>query len=179
MTQPSASATSAARRLWQRDGARPGTAAELTADAERVAGGIQRRLVRWIGGEGYHLLLQRALVHAREVQPALDGLTCDQGHVRGITEAVEAHGEAKVADGVGVLLAALIDRLGQMVGAEMAELARRLRAEWPDLPVLLMSGFSEEYLRRENMLDFEGIVIQKPFKPEHLVAVIMDALAAR
>jgi two-component system, cell cycle sensor histidine kinase and response regulator CckA len=67
----------------------------------------------------------------------------------------------------------------KLAGIDGAELARRLRAEWPDLPVLLMSGFSEEYLRRENMLDFEGIVIQKPFKPEHLVAVIMDALAAR
>jgi two-component system, cell cycle sensor histidine kinase and response regulator CckA len=64
-------------------------------------------------------------------------------------------------------------------GMDGAELARRLRAEWPDLPVLLMSGYSEEYLRRENMLDFEGIVIQKPFESEHLVAVITNALAAR
>lgn len=121
MTPPSASATSAVRRLWQRDGARPGTAAELTADAERVAGEVQRRLIRWIGSEGYHLLLQRALVQAREMHPSLAALTCDRGHVRGIAEAVEAHGEARVADGVGVLLAMLIDRLGQVVGAEMAE----------------------------------------------------------
>jgi two-component system, cell cycle sensor histidine kinase and response regulator CckA len=64
-------------------------------------------------------------------------------------------------------------------GMDGAELARRLRAEWPDLPVLLMSGYSEEYLRRENMLDFQGIVIQKPFESEHLVAVITNALAAR
>jgi PAS domain S-box-containing protein len=67
----------------------------------------------------------------------------------------------------------------KMAGMDGAELARRLRADRPDLPVLLMSGYSEEYLRRENMLDFEGIVIQKPFESEHLVAVIMNALAAR
>jgi hypothetical protein len=121
MTQPSAAATRAARRLWARDGARPGSAAELAADAERVTGEVQRRLVRWIGSDGYHLLLGRALAQAREAYPALGALTCEQGHVRGVAEAVQAHGGAQVADGVGVLLATLIDRLGQVVGAEMAE----------------------------------------------------------
>jgi hypothetical protein len=121
MTHPSAAAIKAARRLWARDGARPGSAAELAADAEHVTAEVQRRLVRWIGSDGYHLVLQRALAQARGSHPALDGLTCDGGHVRGIAEAVQTHGGAEVADGVGVLLATLIDRLGQVVGAEMAE----------------------------------------------------------
>jgi hypothetical protein len=121
MTQPSAAATRAARRLWARGGARPGTAAEVEAHAELVTGEVQRRLVRWIGSEGYHMLLDRALAQAREAHPALVALTCEQGHVRGVAKAVHAYGGAEVADGVGVLLATLIDRLGQVVGPEMAE----------------------------------------------------------
>ena len=64
-------------------------------------------------------------------------------------------------------------------GMDGAELARRLRAARPHLPVLLMSGYSEEYLRREDLLDFEGVVLQKPFRPEQLVDAIEGARTAR
>ena len=121
MTRPSAAATRAARRLWARDAADPGTPGEVAADAERVTGDVRTRLIVWIGSEGYHLLLQRALAQAGDAQPALHALSSDHGHVRGIPEAVRTHGPAKVADGIGAMLAALIDRLGRVVGAEMAE----------------------------------------------------------
>ena len=64
-------------------------------------------------------------------------------------------------------------------GMDGAELARRLRAARPRLPVLLMSGYSEEYLRREDLLDFEGVVLQKPFRPDQLVAAIEGARTTR
>lgn len=121
MTQPSAPALRAARRLWALDGAGPRTAAELAADAERVTGEVRGRLVRWVGSEGYHLLLQRALAQVRGLHPVLDGVTCDQGHLRGIPEALEAHHLPEVAKALEALLATLIDRLGRVIGAELAE----------------------------------------------------------
>jgi two-component system, cell cycle sensor histidine kinase and response regulator CckA len=65
-----------------------------------------------------------------------------------------------------------------MPGIGGAELARRLRARWPDLPVLFMSGYSEEDLRRRGLVDPEGVIIQKPFKSDGLLRSVHAALAA-
>jgi two-component system cell cycle sensor histidine kinase/response regulator CckA len=64
-----------------------------------------------------------------------------------------------------------------MPGLGGAELARRLRERWPALPILFMSGYSMEDLLREDAADFEGILIQKPFTPDALVASVSAALA--
>ena len=64
-----------------------------------------------------------------------------------------------------------------MPGLGGAELARRLRERWPALPILFMSGYSMEDLRREDTADFEGVLIQKPFTPDALVASVSAALA--
>ena len=81
----------------------------------------------------------------------------------------------------------LMDRHGQpdlvltdlmMPGIGGSELARRLKARWPDLPVMFMSGYSAEDLRRTGAVDLEGVVIQKPFRPESLVRSVNAALAA-
>jgi two-component system cell cycle sensor histidine kinase/response regulator CckA len=64
-----------------------------------------------------------------------------------------------------------------MPGIGGAELARRLKARWPGLPVLFMSGYSEEDLRRQGLVDPEGVIIQKPFKPDTLVSSVNAALA--
>jgi two-component system cell cycle sensor histidine kinase/response regulator CckA len=66
-----------------------------------------------------------------------------------------------------------------MPGIGGAELARRLKARWPGLPVLFMSGYSEEDLRREGLVDPEGVIIQKPFKPEILLRSVHAAFAGR
>ena len=59
-----------------------------------------------------------------------------------------------------------------------AELARRVRARWPALPVLLMSGYSAEELRQQGALgSSEKVTIPKPFTPEGLVWAVTAALS--
>lgn len=88
----------------------------------------------------------------------------------------------------GAMALQVVDREGRpdlvltdlmMPGIGGTELARRLKARWPDLPILYMSGYSEEDLRRQGAVAHEGVTIQKPFKPESLLRSVHAALAAR
>jgi two-component system cell cycle sensor histidine kinase/response regulator CckA len=63
-----------------------------------------------------------------------------------------------------------------MPGIGGAELARRLRERWPALPILFMSGYSVEDLRRQGAVGSER-VIQKPFTPDALVRSVAAALS--
>jgi two-component system cell cycle sensor histidine kinase/response regulator CckA len=65
-----------------------------------------------------------------------------------------------------------------MPGIGGAQLARRLKARWPDIPVLFMSGYSVEDLRRRGLVGPEGVIIQKPFKSDSLLRSVHAALAA-
>jgi two-component system cell cycle sensor histidine kinase/response regulator CckA len=64
-----------------------------------------------------------------------------------------------------------------MPGIGGAELARRLKVRWPDLPVMFMSGYSAEDLRRQGAVAHEGVTIQKPFKPDTLLRSVNLVLA--
>ncbi len=66
-----------------------------------------------------------------------------------------------------------------MPGIGGTELARRLKARWPDLPILYMSGYSAEDLRRQGEANPECVTIQKPFRSESLLRSVNAALAAR
>jgi two-component system cell cycle sensor histidine kinase/response regulator CckA len=57
------------------------------------------------------------------------------------------------------------------------ELARRLHARWPGLPILFMSGYSAEELRQHGALGSERVAIPKPFTSNGLVGSVTDALA--
>jgi two-component system cell cycle sensor histidine kinase/response regulator CckA len=57
------------------------------------------------------------------------------------------------------------------------ELARRLRERWPALPILFMSGYSAEDLRRQGALGLESVTLQKPFTPDALVGRVAAALS--
>jgi two-component system, cell cycle sensor histidine kinase and response regulator CckA len=64
-----------------------------------------------------------------------------------------------------------------MPGIGGAELARRLRERWPELPILFMSGYSVEDLRRQGAIGLERVLLQKPFTPEGLVRSVTAALS--
>jgi CheY-like chemotaxis protein len=64
-----------------------------------------------------------------------------------------------------------------MPGVGGAELARRLRARWPALPILFMSGYSVEDLRLQGALGSERVIVQKPFTPDSLVRSVATALS--
>jgi DNA-binding response OmpR family regulator len=64
-----------------------------------------------------------------------------------------------------------------MPGIGGAELARQLRARWPALPIIFMSGYSAETLDLRNLAGFEAGVLEKPFTPGDLVARVTAALS--
>jgi two-component system cell cycle sensor histidine kinase/response regulator CckA len=63
-----------------------------------------------------------------------------------------------------------------MPGIGGAELARRLRERWPELPVLFMSGYSVEDLILQGAIGTELTILQKPFTPDGLVESVSAAL---
>jgi two-component system cell cycle sensor histidine kinase/response regulator CckA len=64
-----------------------------------------------------------------------------------------------------------------MPGMGGAEVARRLAADWPDLPILFVSGYSTEDVRREWGVDSQRFLLQKPFTAEALIKKIAAVLS--
>jgi hypothetical protein len=120
MTPRSVSPSDAARRLWESAAGDTSAPEDVAAAAGRVCAQLRAGLGRWIGGEGYRALLDRALVLARAEHPALGSLSCDRGDQPVTPADVRAHGAAKVAAGMVALVAMLIELLSRMVGEEMA-----------------------------------------------------------
>jgi CheY-like chemotaxis protein len=48
------------------------------------------------------------------------------------------------------------------------ELAQRLLAEWPELPVVFMSGYTYDDVTRRGLLDAGVPFLEKPLSPEAL-----------
>jgi len=56
-------------------------------------------------------------------------------------------------------------------------MARHVRARYPDLPILFMSGYAEEQLRKSIDLDNVAF-LPKPFSVQQLAEAARDVLAA-
>ena len=55
-------------------------------------------------------------------------------------------------------------------------MVRRVRETYPDLPVIFMSGYAEEQLRKS--IDLPGVYfLPKPFSVQQLAEAARDALA--
>jgi hypothetical protein len=120
MTPGSAAATDAARRLWARAAGDTSAPEEIAAAAEGMCTQLRVGLGRWIGADGYGVLLTRALGLARAEHPALGDLSCVGGDESITTAAVRAHGATEVTAGLVALVGAVIELLGRIIGAEMA-----------------------------------------------------------
>jgi DNA-binding NtrC family response regulator len=64
----------------------------------------------------------------------------------------------------------------RMPGMSGVDLFRRIRAEWPEVPVVLMTGFALEGLVKEAVAEGVFTVLPKPFDIEHVVAALTSAL---
>jgi two-component system cell cycle sensor histidine kinase/response regulator CckA len=64
-----------------------------------------------------------------------------------------------------------------MPGIGGAELARRLKQRWPQLPVLFMSGHSVDEYHLQTATQPDILLIEKPFSPGVLVATVTLALS--
>ena len=88
----------------------------------------------------------------------------------------------------GITALELVDRYGppdlvltdvmmpQMGGAELAD---RLRARWPEIPIVFMSGYAQDDLYRTGSVAAGERVVHKPFHPETLARALTDALRNR
>ncbi|HEX6643379.1 MAG TPA: response regulator [Gemmatimonadales bacterium] len=104
-------------------------------------------------------LLSRALVEAGyEVEGAEDGDAA--------LRALERRG--------GAVRAVLSDVV--MPGMGGRELAKTIRRRWPDIPVLFMSGYTNEEIIHRGLLDPEEPFLQKPFSPAALTVALADLL---
>ena len=65
-----------------------------------------------------------------------------------------------------------------MPGMDGPTMARRVRDRYPDLPILFMSGYAEEQLRKSIDLDNVAF-LPKPFSVQQLGEAAQDALAGR
>jgi two-component system cell cycle sensor histidine kinase/response regulator CckA len=66
-----------------------------------------------------------------------------------------------------------------MRGMNGRELADELRRRQPDLPVIFMSGHTEDSVVRRGVLNHEVTLLQKPFTAEELMGCIHQALSER
>jgi hypothetical protein len=81
---------------------------------------LRAGLGRWIGAQGYRVLLERALSQTRAEHPALGGLSCLAEYEPVTAAAVRAQGPGDVAAGLVAFVAALVELLGRIIGDEMA-----------------------------------------------------------
>lgn len=99
-----------------------------------------------------------------------------EGHrvftARSGVEALELAGE--VDQELDLLLTDMV-----MPGMDGRELARRVQAMHPDCQVLLMSGYTEDTVIREQRLDLNTRFIGKPFTPRELIGHVADILTTR
>lgn len=79
--------------------------------------------------------------------------------------AIEQHG-----DGVNVVLSDIA-----MPSMDGRSLARALRAQWPKLPVILMSGFADRASIDEGVPGV--VVLQKPLAPDSVISAIEAAIS--
>ena len=63
-----------------------------------------------------------------------------------------------------------------MAGLNGGELGEALRASHPNVPVVYMSGYPGEEIRRRGLLPGEATFVPKPFTPNHLVSRVRAVL---
>ncbi len=102
---------------------------------------------------------------------------------RGLTEA--GHEVTTVADGMEALQA--LEReafdllLSDITMPELdgISLALKVSKEWPGLPIVLMTGFSDQQARARNLSALVQQIIAKPFALKDLVRTVDDTLKAK
>jgi hypothetical protein len=121
MTPEAAAARDLARRLLERETAGATEGASFGAAMQRAWMRVSDTLRRSVGDDGYNALLARALARTEGAQPVLKDLRSNEsvGIRLDVVTAVESHGSGTVREAVELLLAAVIDILSDLIGADM------------------------------------------------------------
>ena len=64
-------------------------------------------------------------------------------------------------------------------GMSGRELAEKLHQADPEMPVILTSGYSQEMIERESVLDDSVKFFSKPYHPSQLAQAVRDSLNDR
>jgi DNA-binding NtrC family response regulator len=75
------------------------------------------------------------------------------------------------SDKVSLVLSDIV--MPHMSGRELLERAREL---WPDLPVVLMTGYADPRVVTDASVLAASALVEKPFKPATLLSVIRELL---
>jgi CheY-like chemotaxis protein len=121
----------------------------------------------------------RATILVVEDDPATREVTRRllQRHGFRILEA-EHGGAALVVLGSGDTPVDLVLTDVMMPGMSGVDLAARIGERWPDLPVLLMSGYSDAEIRAKGALGRQRSLIEKPFTASGLLKAVDAAFTA-
>jgi len=74
----------------------------------------------------------------------------------------------------GKVLAVLSDVIMPRVGGR--ELAAEIRVQWPSVPILFMSGYTNDEVIGRGLIRANEAFLQKPFGPEALDAALRDLM---
>ena len=139
MTPPaSPAAREMARQLLERESAVATEAAGLGATMQRASTRVAESLRSSVGEDGYRALLVRALARTESDHPVLGDIrhADDAGIHLDVVGAVDAHGAAAVGAALESVLAAIVDILSDLIGADMV----RSLLEHDDLPRARRNG---------------------------------------
>lgn len=122
-----------ARRLLAREAAERDAPGGPVAAAERVLTKLHAHLARWLGADGSHAVLARALDRARPGHRALADARIEPRGERaltGLTTNAPAADVTEVSEALAAVIAAVITLLTRLIGADLV--ARLLQQTWPD-----------------------------------------------
>jgi hypothetical protein len=127
-----------AHRLLAREGGAHATPGEAVAASDRLLRQLHAQLARWLGRDGSHAVLARALDRTRADHQSLAGATLDPRGPRLLVvgESLRDRDPAEVTEALVVLLTAVLDLLTRLIGAEL--LSRLLLQAWPNGTIALV-----------------------------------------
>ncbi len=120
----SSTAFDSSRMLWETEELNSASPEKAAATIELVCANLRVGLGRWIGADGYRVLLERVLAEAGIPFPELRNFHClAEGDGEGeVLAAIRATGAERIIDAFATQVAWLIHLLSQLIGEEMAHL---------------------------------------------------------
>ena len=137
-------ATVLARELWTQATRRARTPAAKAAAAESLGLQVRDGLSRWIGPDGYHVLLDRTLGLVRVAHPAIESVTSFAGDVVPLLSGKPLPVSAARDKAVIAMLATMTDLLGHTIGPQIARDLLTLACAGPSDPPRPLPGGTDD-----------------------------------
>jgi signal transduction histidine kinase len=144
------------------------------------------------------IFLPRHAPAAARTAPAVEGVTSGRvivvaddevGVLRFIARVLQSAGSRVIQGSTGEEALTGLEQSGLtpdllvsdivMPGMSGVELADRLRARWPALPVIFVSAYTSDALRERGIQSLDAYLLSKPFTVEELLGQVRRSLAPR